>query len=118
MYDRPSNQSTEEPMVNVRQAEIESRLLCVLNEIEKQRSVSASYPAGVLPFADEMKQIREYIEVAGEYGVAYEILVATIEVFPFTLSGKVAIALLELGLLLGYKTDRTEDSLFDRRKST
>jgi hypothetical protein len=105
-------------MVNARQAEIESRLLCVLSEIEKQRSVSASFPVGVLPFADEMKEIRENIEVAGEYGVAYETLVATIEVYPFVLSGKAAIALLELGLLLGYKTDRREDSLFDRRRST
>jgi hypothetical protein len=62
-----------------------------------------------------MKQIFEYIDLAGEYEVAYEILMATVEAYPFLLSGKAAVCLLELGLLFGYKTERKEDDLFDRR---
>jgi hypothetical protein len=61
-----------------------------------------------------MKQIREFVEV-GEYGIAYESMVADIEALPFVLSGKAAVSLLELGLLFGYKTDRDEDREFDRR---
>jgi hypothetical protein len=95
--------------------ELESRLLRVLTELEKQEGVSSSYPSGVLAFVDEMKQIHEYIEIAGEYGIAYETLVATIEAHPFVLSSRAVISLLELGLLFGYKTDRKEDSRFDRR---
>ena len=95
--------------------QVTSRLLRVLAEIEGQENVASSYTPNALPFVEEMKQIREYIEVAGEYGLAFEILVATCEVHPFVLSGKSAIALLELGLLFGYKTDREEDRMFDRR---
>lgn len=88
----------------------------VLNEVERQKHVAAHYPPNVLQFADQMKQIHEYIEFASEYGIAYESLVATLEAFPFVLSGKVAVALLELGLLLGFKTDRKGDIAFDRRQ--
>jgi hypothetical protein len=104
-------------MIASRRVEIESRLLCILNDLERQVSVAANYPSGALSFTGEMLQVREYIEVAGEYGLAYETLVATIEVNPFVISGKTAICLLELGLLFGYKTTRPEDSLFDRRKT-
>jgi hypothetical protein len=62
-----------------------------------------------------MRQIQEYIEVAGEYEIAYETIVASISEHPFTLSGTSAIALLEVGLMLGYKTGRTQDKIFDCR---
>jgi hypothetical protein len=96
-------------------SEIKARLASVLAEVEKQESLAASYPPNLLPFDDEMKQIHEWIEIAGEYGIAYESIVATIEALPFVLSGKAAVSLLEVGLLLGYKTHRKEDSVFDRR---
>jgi hypothetical protein len=96
--------------------EIKLRLLRVLAELEKQESVADAYPPSVLPFADEMEQIREWVETAGEYEIAYESIVATIGAYPFVLSGAAAVSLLELGLLLGYKTDRKQDSLFDRRE--
>ena len=101
-------------MTEDRRTEIESRLLRVLTEIERQENVATSYSANALPFAEEMSQIHEYLE-SGEYGLAYEILVATIESHPFNLSGKAAVSLLEVGLRLGYKTGRKEDSLFDTR---
>jgi hypothetical protein len=97
------------------QVEIESRLLCILSELEMQKSVASDYSAKNLPFADEMKQIREWIEAHNEFGIAYESLVATIEVHPFVLSGKAAISLLEVGLLLKFKTERPKDKLFDTR---
>jgi len=94
---------------------LEARLLLVLSELEKQSDVSNSYPPDRLSFADEMKQIHEFIEIAVEYGLAYECLVAVIQFHPFTLSGKAVIALLELGLLFGYKSEMKEDAPFDRR---
>jgi hypothetical protein len=105
--------------MNANQREqIEIRLLTVLKELESQEKVSANYPPHVLQFSDEMKQIHEYVELAGEYGLAYESLVATIESNPFVLSGKAVISLLELGLLFGFKTDRKEDLPFDRRHNS
>jgi len=103
-------------ITNPRQ-QLEPRLLNILNELEKQHSVAASYPANRLSFPDEMKQIREYIEVAGEYGLAYDLIVAELEVYPFVLSGKAAISLLELGLLIGFKSDEEKDVVFDRRRA-
>lgn len=102
-------------MSQIKQAEIQVRLERILDELTRQSDVSASYPPDTLPFDEEMKQVREYIDVGGEYGIAYESLVATIESHPFVLSGKAAISLLELGLLFGYKTGLDEDRVFDRR---
>lgn len=94
---------------------IEMRLLTVLQELEKQTAIDSSYSGGGLSFVDEMQQLHEYVEVAGEYEIAYETIIATISTHPFVLSGAGAVALLEIGLLLGYKTSRKEDALFDRR---
>ena len=93
---------------------IEERLLKVVGELEVQTAVASSYAAGMLPFADEMARIREFVD-GGEYGLAYELEVATIETHPFVLSAAAAIALLELGLLFGFKTDREKDAAFDKR---
>jgi hypothetical protein len=43
-------------------------------------------------------------------------MVANLEKFPFTLSGPAAVKLLEVGLKMRYKTDRTEDEAFDMRR--
>lgn len=50
------------------------------------------------------------------YGIAYEALIAMLEAFPFPLSSRAAIKLLEVGLLFRFKTARPEDALFDSRK--
>lgn len=68
-----------------------------------------------MSFDEEMEQIREYIEDAGEYAIAYESLVANLEQVPFVISGKAAIGLLEVGLVMGYKTEVDHDAMFDRR---
>jgi hypothetical protein len=39
-----------------------------------------------------------------------------LESYPFKISGPAAIKLLEVGLLMGYKTERPEDALFDNRE--
>ena len=48
------------------QKEINKRLLLVISDLEKQKSVGSSYSDTVLPFSDEMKQIHEWIEEVNE----------------------------------------------------
>jgi len=93
---------------------IEALLLRVLMELEEQSNVSSSYSSDALPFEKEMLQIRECIEM-NEFGLAYETIVATVQIHPFSLTGKTAVALLEVGLLFDYKTERKADEAFDRR---
>jgi hypothetical protein len=102
-------------MTEMRPAEIQRRLLCILSELERQSDVAVTYSKDHLSFADKMNQIREFATFAGEYGLAYESLVATIQSHPFLLSGRAAISLLELGLTFGFKTELAEDCAFDRR---
>lgn len=87
----------------------------VLDEMESQTEVGKLYPPELMSFDEQMEQLRQYIEYAGEYAVAYESIVATLEEIPFVLSGPAAIKLLEVGLLMRYKTGRPEDSEFDNR---
>ena len=94
---------------------IKKNLSAVLAEIERQPEVGAQFPADLQSFADQLAQLREYVDDAGEYGLAYESIVAMLESFQFRLVGAVAVKLLEVGLLLGFKTDRSEDALFDKR---
>jgi len=87
----------------------------VLKELAPQTDVGRQFPPTLLAFDETLAQIQEWLE-HGEDGIAYESLVAMLEAHPFSISGPTAIKLLETGLLLGYKTDRREDSTFDRRK--
>lgn len=91
---------------------VRDNLAAVLAEISAQHKVGAQFPPELQSFSELIKQIREYILEAGEYGLAYEVIVATLEAFPFCLSGPTVIRLLEVGLLLGYKTKRAEDVRF------
>lgn len=93
---------------------LEGRLLALLSEMRGQPHVARAYGPEHLPYEDEMTEIGEFIEV-GEYGCAYEVILASLENRPLMLSGHVAVQLLELGLLLGFKTERPEDREFDRR---
>lgn len=94
---------------------IESNLLLIINEISRQPEVGSQFPDDQIDFDDYILQLREYIEDAAEYGVAYESIVATLQKYPFFLSGKAAVKLLEVGLLFDYKTDLCEDGKFNRR---
>lgn len=91
---------------------VERNLRMILSEVAAQVEVAASYPKDTLPFADEMNQIGEFIE-AGEAGLAYECLVASLEKLPFALTGSAAVRLLEVGLLMGFKTQRSQDQVFN-----
>jgi hypothetical protein len=94
---------------------IEIKLMAILSELEQQHTVGEKYSENSLSYREEMEQIREFIDLAGEYTLAYEIIVATLEKHPFFLSSKAAVNLLEIGLFMQYKTDREEDKIFDIR---
>lgn len=99
-----------------REDAIVERLLRVYKDmVQQDESVAEDYPDDGLSFDDEFKQIAEFLGPANEYGAAYECIIANLEAAPFKLSAEAAIALLEVGLLLRYKTDREEDSVFDSR---
>jgi hypothetical protein len=95
---------------------IESNLMLVLEEMEGQPEVGRSYPPDLMPYEEEMAQIREFIDLAGEYGLAFEYINGALERFPYRISGKAAIKLLEVGLLMGFKSEGDEDKRFDRRQ--
>jgi hypothetical protein len=95
---------------------IEKNLLMVATELDEQGSgLSEHFPPEVMSFKDEITQIYEFINVAGEYGLAYESLIALLEDVPFILSGKAIVKLVEVAIIMGYKTHREEDAMFDRR---
>ncbi len=50
---------------------IEDKLSGLLNEMEAQKNLSSCYPDDRLSFTDEMSKIKEFIDVAGEYGLAH-----------------------------------------------
>ena len=83
---------------------IRDRLRAVLREIKEQPHHSEHFGGASLSFDEEMEQIREYIEDAAEYGVAYESLVASLEQVPFIISVEAAAGFLEAGQLMGYQT--------------
>jgi hypothetical protein len=95
---------------------VEANLAAVLAEISEQPEIGNQFPPELQSYSKLMDQIREYIVDAGEYALAYEVLVSTLEAFPFRLSGPTAIKLLEIGLSMKYKTERKEDRQFDFRR--
>lgn len=99
------------------EAPVKQRLQAVFCEMKEQVHLSKHFGGELLSFDEEMEQIREYIEDASEFGIAYEVLVADLEQIPFVISGKAAVGLLEVGLLFGYKTEDAKDKIYDRRAS-
>jgi len=91
----------------------EKNLVFILNEIENQREISKSFPEDMLGFDETIARIHEYIEEAGEYALAYELMVILLETYDFTISGLGAVKLLELGLIMKFKTTREIDSRFN-----
>lgn len=94
---------------------IAANLLLILEEIRSQPEVGKAMPAELLSYEGQVERCRKWIEDAGEYGIAYEALVSMLEEFPFKLSGSAAIRLLEVGLLMKFKTEQPEDTQFDSR---
>ncbi|WP_432258813.1 hypothetical protein [Cupriavidus sp. TMH.W2] len=94
---------------------IEANLLFILSEMVSQPEVAAYYPTTTLSYEEQMAQIREFIEMAGEYGLAYEYIVCALESFPFKISGAAGVKLLEVGLLMRFKSELHSDQRFDRR---
>ena len=116
-FDSPSSTIAiaEEILISNAQL-IEANLLAVLGEIRVQPDVGKHFPADLQNYSDQIEQLREWIEDAGEFGIAYESIVSMLEAFPFKLSGPSAVKLLEIGLLLQFKTERVEDKQFDSRR--
>lgn len=95
---------------------LEERLLMVLAEMDSQiKQMTACSSPGESPLVESLAQMREYIQ-CDEKSLAYEVVVATLEKYPFLVSGRSAVALLEIGLIMQYKTDREEDAVFDHRE--
>lgn len=94
---------------------IETNLLIVLAEVHGQVDVGKNFTPDLQSFPEQIEQIREWIEEVGEYGIAYESLVSMLEEFPFQLSGRAAVKLLEAGLLMQSKTEQPQDAKFDNR---
>jgi len=111
---RELNQFAEESMTTEAKL-IKSNLQSILKEIGKQSSVGEVFPPEQQSFSEQIEQIREWIEDAGEFGIAYEVIVALLEAFPFQVSGEAAVQLLEVGLLMRFKTDDPKDARFDSR---
>lgn len=96
---------------------IEKNLLTIIGELANQAEVGAGFAGDEMSLSDQIKQMKEWVEDAGEYGLAYENIVCLLEEFPFHLQGSSAVKLLELGLIFGFKTDMDRDKNFDRRGS-
>jgi len=94
---------------------IERNLLAVLSEVENQPAVGELFPSELMSYAEQIEFLHELIEHAGEYAIAYESLVCLLENYPFQISSNVAVKLLEVGLLMQYKTERHEDLRFNTR---
>lgn len=94
---------------------VKGNLLCIWGEISVQHKVAEEFPAEQMSYRDQIDQIYEFIDLAGEYGVAYEAMISLLQDFSFVISGKAAVKLLEVGLLLKYKTEQDSDFIFDSR---
>ncbi|MGU7771832.1 hypothetical protein ACV229_16885 [Burkholderia sp. MR1-5-21] len=96
---------------------IEGNLDFILDEMKAQPEVAQYYPPGGLTYDEHLAQINEFNADAGEYGLAYEYVVGALESIPFRLTGAAAVKLLEIGLLMGFKSEQDLDKRFDRRPS-
>lgn len=91
------------------------RLGAILGELREQSNLATQHWDSREDFETEMNQIREYIEEAGEFGIAYDVIIANLAQVPFNLSSKSVLGLVEVALVMGYKTEDDCDIVFDRR---
>ena len=94
---------------------IEDNLRAIVSELYSQDDIGQQFPPELQSFSEQIAQICEWIDDAGEYGVAYEVLVSMLERFQFKLTGGAAVKLLEVGLVLRFKTEQPKDAQFDSR---
>lgn len=94
---------------------IEKCLIIVCEDIKLQCEIALTFSPDELPYDSWIEQLDEWINYACEYSLAYESIVSSIENHPFRLSGEAVVKLLEVALLLRYKTDRESDCQFDFR---
>lgn len=88
----------------------------VLELLTDQPALADQFSEEGMSYQDQMSQISEWIQDAGEFGLAYETMVSLLENFPFMLTGSAALRLLEVGLMFGFKTESDSDRGFDRRQ--
>lgn len=93
---------------------IYENLRMVLSEMKMQPEIKLFDQVEWASYDETCKQIQEFIDV-GECGLAYEYIVGHLEMFPYQLTGSCAIKLLEVGLLMGFKTEQEQDLIYDRR---
>jgi hypothetical protein len=93
---------------------IKNNLVQILDELKTKR---VELPPELLSFEEQLQQLEEWINYAGEYGIAYESIVVLLEDQALQITGSAAVRLLETSLLLGYKTDREKDKPYDLRKA-
>ena len=116
-------------MKNIDWQFIENNLLFIYQEMLTQGEVNNSSSVRELTkeeiafgitriptWQESMEQLFEYIDVAGEYELAYEAIIWDLENLTYHLSGKASIKLLELGLIFKYKSELEEDNIFDFRQ--
>ncbi|MEP9528648.1 hypothetical protein [Xanthomonas euvesicatoria] len=94
---------------------LKENLSIIILELAKQAEVGKSFSEKEMAYADQIAQMVEWVENAGEYGLAYENIVCLLESYSFILSGSAAVKLLEVGVIFGFKTELDKDERFDRR---
>lgn len=92
-------------------------LNAIMDEIRSQKNIGETFPQNMQCFDDWLEQMDELVKYAGEFSIAYESIVATLEQFPFAISGPTAVRLIEVGLIMKYKTERDCDVIFDGRSA-
>lgn len=101
-------------MNNIKYESVEKNLHFIVAEMELQVLAVNDYYNSGLTLEEEIRQIREFIDV-GECDLAYQSIIANLQSAPFLLSGNSSIKLLEVALKMKFKTDRDEDVEFDFR---
>jgi len=78
-------------------------------------ALGANFPMETMSFDEQIQQVSEWLHGVGELSLSYETLVSMLERYPFVMTGRGAVKLLEVGLLLRFKTDLDKDKKFDFR---
>ncbi len=93
----------------------EDNLLYIFNEMKIQ-NMSKYNCEGCNTWKGTIDQIYEFIDLAGEYALAYEFIIFELERLPYKISGKASIKLLELAVIFKYKSEDKDDECFDFRE--
>ena len=97
-----------------RQELIRANLVSIFDGLSEQTAAAREFWGSEAESVQALAELRELIFDADEFGLAYEEIVCVCEIGTFVLKGSDAVKLLEIGLLLGYKTARASDEMFGR----